>query len=127
MVSSYDYCVRSFYGVLDSSLVNVAIPKLIAVFGSSTDTIEWVLNRVHACFSCRYSYEWFLGDKFGYKFMFVYALAAFTIGSLLCGVAWSDSSLILFRIVQGLGGGFIMPLSMALIYSIFPAKRLEQL
>jgi EmrB/QacA subfamily drug resistance transporter len=114
----------AFMAVLDSSLVNVALPKIQAVLGSTTDTIEWVLTGYMLASAVVIPMSGFLGDKFGYKTMFTVALSGFTISSLLCGIAWSDMSLIFFRIVQGLSGGFIMPLSMALIYSIFPLEKI---
>ncbi|HJV46493.1 MAG TPA: DHA2 family efflux MFS transporter permease subunit, partial [Bacillota bacterium] len=114
----------AFVAVLNNSLINVALPEMVNVFGSSTDVIQWVLTGYMLANAVVIPMSGFLGDRFGYKKVFVVSLAGFTIGSLLCGLAWSDSSLIGFRIIQGLAGGLISPLSMAIIYSIMPRHQI---
>jgi len=114
----------AFVAVLNNSLINVALPKLMAVFGSSTEDIQWVLTGYMLASAVVIPMSGFAGDKFGYKKIFLLSLSGFTISSFLCGLAWSDTSLIVFRIIQGLTGGFIMPLSMAIIYSIMPRHQI---
>lgn len=113
----------AFVAVLNNSLINVALPKLVSVFGSSMDTIQWVLTGYMLASAVVIPLSGYLGDKFGYKITFLASLSGFTIGSVLCGLAWNDTSLIFFRLVQGLSGGLIMPLSMAIIYSIMPREQ----
>jgi EmrB/QacA subfamily drug resistance transporter len=114
----------TFVAVLNNSLINVALPKLVNVFGSTTQDIQWVLTGYMLASAVVIPMSGSLGDKYGYKKMFLLSLIAFTIGSLLCGLAWSDTSLIVFRIFQGVSGGFIMPIGMAMIYMIVPRQQI---
>ncbi|NHN29667.1 DHA2 family efflux MFS transporter permease subunit [Paenibacillus agricola] len=113
----------TFVSVLNSSLMNVALPKFVAVFGSDVATIQWVLTGYMLASAVVIPMSGFLGERFGNKNVFIYSVAGFTIGSVLCGMAWSDVTLILFRIIQGLAGGFIMPVGMAIIYTSFPREK----
>lgn len=113
----------AFVAVLNQSLINVALPKLVSVFGSTTQDIQWVLTGYMLASAVVIPASGFLGDKFGYKKVLIAALGVFTLGSFLCGLAWSDTSLIAFRVFSGLSGGFIMPISMAIIYMIMPREQ----
>ncbi len=116
--------IGTFAAVLNSSLLNVALPKLVTVMNSTTQTMQWVLTGYMLASAVVIPFSGFLGDKFGYKTIFVVALTGFTGGSLLSGLAWNDTSLIMFRIVQGLLGGLIMPLGMTIIYTIIPRHKI---
>jgi len=115
----------TFLAILDNSLMNVAIPKLMSVFGSTSTEIEWVVTGYMLASAVVVPMGGFLSDRFGYKTTFLSTVIAFIIGSILCGVAWSDTSLIAFRIIQGLGGGFIMPVGMAMLYQIMPRSKIQ--
>ncbi|WP_419182228.1 DHA2 family efflux MFS transporter permease subunit [Paenibacillus radicis (ex Xue et al. 2023)] len=114
----------TFVSVLSSSLVNVALPKLSTVFGVPTSTIQWVVTGFMLASAVVIPASGFLATRLGSKKVLVWSVIGFTIGSLLCGLAWNDSSLIAFRIFQGLTGGFIMPVGMAVIYTIVPRKQI---
>lgn len=114
----------TFVSVLSSSLVNVALPKLSTVFGVPTSTIQWVVTGFMLASAVVIPASGFLAARFGSKQILILSVSGFTIGSLLCGLAWNDSSLIAFRIFQGLTGGFIMPVGMTVIYSIVPRKQI---
>lgn len=114
----------TFVAVLNNSLINVALPQLVNVFGSDTQTIQWVLTGYMLSSAVVIPLSGFLGGRFGNKTVFLGSLIAFMIGSLLCGLAWSDSSLILFRVLQGLGGGLIMPIGMTFIYASVPREKI---
>jgi len=114
----------TFVTVLNNSLINVALPKLVNVFGSTTDVIQWVLTGFMLASAVVIPMSGSLADKFGYKRLFLLSLWAFSLTSLFCGLAWSDSSLIFFRILQGISGGFIMPVGMAMIYMIAPRDKI---
>ncbi|WP_139488044.1 DHA2 family efflux MFS transporter permease subunit [Brevibacillus dissolubilis] len=114
----------TFVAVLNNSLLNVALPQLVNVFGSTTDTMQWILTGYMLASAVVIPMSPALCDMFGYKKVFLVSLAAFTVGSALCGIAWSDSSLIFFRIVSGLGGGFIMPVGMAMLYASIPRNEI---
>lgn len=115
----------TFLAILDNSLMNVAIPKLMAVFGSTSTEIEWVVTGYMLASAVVVPMGGFLADRFGYKTTFLSTVTAFIIGSVLCGIAWSDTSLTIFRIIQGLGGGFIMPVGMAMLYQIMPRSKIQ--
>lgn len=116
--------IGTFMAILDSSIVNIAIPKLMAVFGASTDQIEWVLTGYMLTMGVVIPLTGYLGDRFGLKNVYIYSLAMFTLGSALCGFAWDTSSLIAARVIQALGGGMLMPVSMTLIFNIFPREQI---
>lgn len=115
--------IGTFMAILDSSIVNIAIPKLMAVFGVSLDEIKWVLTAYTLALGAIIPLTGFLSDIFGTKKVYMFALASFTLGSLLCGVAWSNTSMIVFRIIQAIGGGMIMPVGMSIIFQIFPPEE----
>ncbi|WP_284646419.1 DHA2 family efflux MFS transporter permease subunit [Paenibacillus silviterrae] len=117
--------IGTFMAILDSSLMNVALPKLMAVFGVSQNDVEWVVTGYMLASAVVVPMGGFLADRFGYKTTFLTTLIAFVIGSALCGMAWSNSSLIAARIIQGLGGGFIMPIGMAMLYQIVPRDKVQ--
>jgi EmrB/QacA subfamily drug resistance transporter len=113
----------TFVSILNSSLMNVALPKFVAVFGSSVNTIQWVITGYMLASAIVIPMSGYLGARFGAKNIFLMSVAGFTLGSVLCGLAWSDTSLILFRIIQGMAGGFIMPIGMSIIYMTFPVEK----
>ncbi len=110
--------------VLDSTIVNVAIAKLQVAFGESTDAVQWVITAYLLAFAVMLAASGWLADRFGYKTVFLAAVSLFTFGSFLCSASWSLSTLILARIVQGIGGGMIGPVSMAIMLREFPKEKL---
>lgn len=116
--------IGTFMAILDSSIVNVALPKMMAVFGTTTDTAEWILTGYMLTLGVVMPLSGFLGDTFGYKRCYFTALLLFVLGSALCGLAWSVNSMIAARVVQALGGGILQPLGMAIIYKICPREKI---
>ena len=113
-----------FMAVLDTSVVNVAIAKMMAVYATDQSTIEWVITAYSLTVGMFTPVSGYLADRFGAKRMYVFALVTFVVGSGLCGVAWSVSSLIFFRVLQALGGALLMPISMTILFSLSkPEKR----
>lgn len=115
--------IGTFMAALDSSIVNIAVAKMMNVFGSSLETIQWVLSAYTLTLGSIVPLTAYLMDTLGNKKVFVFALAAFTLGSLLCGLAWSDSAMIFFRIIQAVGGGMILPVGMTMIMEAFPPEE----
>lgn len=113
----------TFMAILDTSIVNIGIPKMMSVFNVSLDDVEWVLTAYTLTLGAIVPLTGFLGEKFGNKKLYIFALISFTLGSLLCGLSWSNSSMIAFRILQALGGGMIMPVSMTIIFQMFDPKE----
>ncbi|MDP4085487.1 MAG: DHA2 family efflux MFS transporter permease subunit [Bacillota bacterium] len=112
-----------FMAVLDTSIVNVAIPKMMTIFGVNESSIQWVVTAYTLTVGSIIPVTGYLGERFGYKRVFMVALTIFTIGSGLCGAAWSNSSMILFRIIQAIGGGALMPISMAMVTRMIPKEK----
>jgi DHA2 family multidrug resistance protein len=115
--------IGTFMAVLDATIVNVALTKLTVAFGVSTDQVEWVLTGYLLAFSMMLPASGWLADNLGYKFTFISGVFLFTLGSFLCSLSWSISSLIFFRVIQALGSGIIMPVGMALITFEFPPEK----
>ena len=115
--------IGTFMAILDTSIVNIAISKLMAVFGVPLDDVKWVLAAYTLALGAVIPLTGYLSDIFGTKRVFIFALSVFTFGSFLCGLAWSNTSMIIFRIVQALGGGMIMPVAMSIIYEIIPLEE----
>jgi EmrB/QacA subfamily drug resistance transporter len=109
-----------FIDLLDTTVVNVALPALGREFGVGTTTLEWVIAGYLLSLAVWVPASGWLGDRFGTKRIFLVALAAFTIGSALCGLAWSIESLVAFRVMQGIGGGMMTPVGTAMLFRAFP-------
>ncbi|HVA24394.1 MAG TPA: DHA2 family efflux MFS transporter permease subunit [Chloroflexota bacterium] len=112
--------VGMFMSILDQTVVNVALPKIISVFGASIDSVQLVVTGYALALAIIIPATSYLQDTFGSKRMWMFSLAAFTIGSTLCGLSWNTQSLIVFRVLQGLGGGMLQPLAFAMIYRVVP-------
>jgi MFS transporter, DHA2 family, multidrug resistance protein len=115
--------IGTFMAVLDATIVNVALPKIMASFGSNLERIEWVLTAYLLVFGVMLPTSGWVADHFGYKRTYFTALFVFTFGSFLCGMAWNENMLILFRIVQAVGAGFLMPVGMAIVMREFPPEQ----
>lgn len=112
-----------FMAIMDTSVVNVAIPTMEAALGATTDQIQWVLTGYILVLGMLIPASGWLSDQYGSKRVFLGALLVFTAGSALCGLAWDLGSLIFFRILQGVGGAFMQPVAMAMIYRMYPPDR----
>ncbi|WP_341473751.1 DHA2 family efflux MFS transporter permease subunit [Desulfofundulus thermobenzoicus] len=112
--------IGPFMAILDGSIVNVAVPKLMAVFGVGTDRIQWVLTAYLLASGVVIPVSGYLGDVLGYRRMYVVCLGLFTMGSLFCALAWSDKTLVAARVCQAVGGGMLVPLSMGMLFKIVP-------
>lgn len=109
---------------LDSSIVNVSIPAIMADFGVNVDEIEWVITGYMIAFASLMPLTAWFRDRIGYKTLYMASIIIFTIASILCGIAWDLSSLIVARVIQALGGGAIIPTGMAMITEVFaPYER----
>ncbi len=115
--------IGTFMAVLDSTIVNVSLPKIMAAFGISVDKAEWVLTGYLLAFAVMLPSSGWFADHFGYKRIYMLALFLFTSGSFLCGLAWDENALIFFRVIQGLGGGIITPVGMAIVLREFPHEQ----
>ena len=115
--------IGTFMVMLDSSIVNIAIPKMMNVFGSDLEAVKWILTGYTLTMGAVVPVTGFLSDTFGVKKLFIFALVFFTIGSFLCGFAWSNNAMVVFRVIQAVGGGAIMPVGMSYIMQMFPINE----
>src|SRR6266536_74730 len=97
--------VGSFMSILDSTIVNLALPSILKDFNSSLENGHQVRGEYQLAVVIPLS--GFLGERVGMKRLYMITLGCFTVGSALCGLAWNVQSLIIFRVIQGLGGGML--------------------
>src|SRR5262249_12889111 len=105
----------SIMTILDATVVNVALPTLGREFGASIATIQWVPTIYLLAFASVIPLSGWASERFGAKRVWLAALTAFMLGSLLCGLSGSVAALIVFRVLQGLGGGMIMPVGQTIL------------
>jgi EmrB/QacA subfamily drug resistance transporter len=115
-----------FMAVLDMTIVNVALPTFAKEFSASPTAIEWVVTGYLLSLAVFIPVSGWAGDRFGTKRVFMFALATFTLGSALCISSWSIHSLIAFRVFQGVGGGMLTPVGMAMLFRAFPPSERAQ-
>jgi EmrB/QacA subfamily drug resistance transporter len=101
--------------MLDITVVNVALDRLIIEFDTTLDQMQWVTTGYTLALATVIPLSGWAADRFGTKRIYLTAVFLFMAGSALAGMAWSAQSLIAFRVVQGLGGGMLMPLGMTIL------------
>jgi EmrB/QacA subfamily drug resistance transporter len=121
----YVLCLADLMIVLDSTIVNVALPSIRTDLGFSEASLAWVVNAYLLTFGGFLLLAGRLGDLFGQKRVFLFGIAEFTVASLLCGIANSQTFLIVARAIQGLGGAIVSAIALSLIMILFtePAER----
>ena len=115
--------VANFLAVLDTSIANVSVPNISGGLAASTSEGTWVITSYAVAEAIIVPLTGWLVSRFGMVRVFVTAMAAFGVCSALCGLATSMSMLVAFRVLQGLAGGPLMPLSQTLLLQIFPKKQ----
>lgn len=120
------FVVGLFMDLLDTTVINTALPRLGEEFDAGTATLEWVITGFLLSLAVWIPASGWLGDRFGTKRIFLLALAVFTAGSALCGAAWSIESLIAFRVLQGIGGGMMTPVGTTMLFRAFPPEERAQ-
>lgn len=112
-----------FMSILDSTIVNIAIPRLQTAFGANLNSVQWVSTAYILAQGVATPLTPFFSQRIGLKRFYLIALGLFTLGSALCGLAWSLPVLIFFRVLQGAGGACLLPLSITLLYREFPPEE----
>lgn len=110
----------TFTIILNNSMLNPTIPYLMEIFNADAVTAGWTITIFMVVMGVTMPATGYLGDKLGKKQLYLTGLSIFILGSVLASFSWSLQSLIVFRAVQGVAGGIMMPLSMALIFEVFP-------
>src|SRR6266516_4568410 len=113
----------AFMRILDQTIVNIAIPRLQSAFGADLNGVQWVLTAYILTQGVVTPTTAFFTNRVGIKRFYVLSLSLFTLGSALCGLAWSLPILITFRIIQGIGGAFLFPVAITLLYQEFPPNQ----
>jgi EmrB/QacA subfamily drug resistance transporter len=122
----------SIMSILDITVVNVALPTFQRVFGTGGDeiaysTVAWTVTGYTLALATVIPLTGWAADRFGTKRLYMTAIGLFTLGSLLCATAWDIQSLITFRVIQGLGGGMLMPLGMTIMTRAAGPNRIGRL
>jgi DHA2 family multidrug resistance protein len=115
--------MAAFMEILDTSIANVALPYIAGSTGASNDESTWVLTSYLVSNAIILPISGWLAVTFGRQRFFLACLVMFTISSLLCGLAPSLESLLLFRVLQGLGGGGLQPMAQAILADSFPPQQ----
>src|SRR5260370_1074900 len=111
-----------FMILLDTTIVNVAIPAMSAGLNTTLDQILWVLNAYILVYAVLLITAGRLGDLFGQRTLFAIGLFVFTLASALCGLSQNVGELIAARILQGVGGALLTPQTLSIIASLFPPQ-----
>jgi DHA2 family multidrug resistance protein len=117
--------LATFIVILDATIINVAIPHVAAALSASPSEATWVITSYAVAEALTVPLSGWLVERFGATRLLVGCLACFSFSSALCGSASSLRTLILFRVLQGLSGGPLIPVSQTLIMKICPPKKLE--
>ena len=112
-----------FMVILDVAIVNVALPSIKSDLDFSATSLQWVISAYAILFGGTLLLGGRLGDLLGRRRLFMTGMALFAASSLLCGLAWSESSLIGFRALQGLGGALLAPAGLSLLMTTFAEGR----
>jgi len=123
VVVAVAYVAGMFVTILDATIVHVTLPTLADTFGVGVGSIEWVVTGYLLSLAVVIPASGWFGDRFGTKRTFLFATAVFTIASVLCGSATSLGQLVGFRILQGVGGGMLAPVGLAMLFREFPPER----
>src|SRR5437879_8869779 len=115
--------IAVFMSILDQTIVNIAIPRLQIAFGADIHSVQWVLTAYILTLGVVTPTSAFFSDRLGIKRFYLISVVLFTAGSALCGLAWSLPVLIFFRILQGIGGAALFPLSITLLFREFPPQE----
>ncbi|WHX46951.1 MDR family MFS transporter [Paenibacillus woosongensis] len=109
--------------ILDSTVINVAIPNLQQYFATSLKAIQWTITGYTLALSAVIPLAGWMTDKYGAKKVFLITITLFTLGSVLCSLAQTSEQLVIFRVIQGLGGGMVAPIGMAMVFKLAPPDK----
>ncbi|HKD76114.1 MAG TPA: MFS transporter, partial [Ktedonobacterales bacterium] len=112
--------------IVDSTIANVALPHIQGSLSTTLDQVMWVLTSYVIASAIMTAPVGWLAQRFGRKQLFIVSLAGFTIASMMCGAAQTLEQIVLFRILQGMCGAAISPLSQAVMLDIYPVAQRAQ-
>ena len=117
------YTVALYMTVVDSTIIFTALPSLARDFHASLDAAQWVTLSYLLSLAVAVPSSGWIGDRFGTRRTFLIALVLFTGSSALCGLSGSLTQLVIFRLIQGIGGGLIIPVGQAMMFRTYPPER----
>lgn len=120
---AFTVTLSSFLVTMSQNAVQVALPPIMTAFGLNLDQAQWVVTGYMIAGAMLVPTVGWLGNRLGNRTLYLLSLLLFLVGSTLCAFAWSGPSLIAFRVIQGLGGGPIMPMTMAILAGTFPPEQ----
>ena len=116
--------IGMFMSVLDTSIVNVAIPKMQTALNATADDIEWVVTGYTLVLGMVVPLSGWLGLRIGLTRLYVGSMVGFALGSALCGLAWNLDSIIVFRVIQAIPGGVLPVVTLTLLYQLVPPAKI---
>ncbi|GAA5170210.1 DHA2 family efflux MFS transporter permease subunit [Pseudonocardia eucalypti] len=116
--------VGMFAVVLDTTIVNVAIPHIQRDIGASAKDVEWIATAYNLALGMVVPLAGWLGDRIGLSRLYALSLVAFAVTSVLCGLAWDLPSLVVFRVLQAVPGGILPVISVTMLYRIVPPEKI---
>jgi EmrB/QacA subfamily drug resistance transporter len=122
-IALYVLCAGMLMIVLDVTVVNVALPSIQDDLGFSQSSLAWVVNAYLIAFGGLLLLSGRFGDLLGRKRVLMAGLGVFTLASLLCGIAWSQETLVAARFIQGVGGAMTSAVILGMIFTMFPEPR----
>ena len=117
------YTVALYMTIVDNTIIYTALPSLARDFHASLAYAQWVTLSYLLMLALMIPSSGWIGDRFGTRRTFLLALALFTVASALCGLSGSLPQLVIFRVIQGVGGGLIIPVGQAMLFRTFPPER----
>jgi DHA2 family multidrug resistance protein len=118
--------LATLMNTLDSTIANVALPHMEGSLSASQEQIFWVLTSYIIAAAIMTPLSGWLSLKFGRKPMFLFSILAFTIASMLCGIATNLPEIVIFRLIQGIAGASLMPLSQTMMLDLFPIHQIPR-
>src|SRR5258708_15402146 len=118
--------LATLMNTLDSTIANVALPHMQGSVSAAQDQIVWVLTSYIIATAIMTPLSGWLSQKIGRKTMFLASIAGFTLASVLCGVATSLPELVIFRLIQGIAGASLIPLSQTVMLDIYPQRLIPR-
>jgi EmrB/QacA subfamily drug resistance transporter len=117
------YVFAVFMTVIDATMLNVALPDIAADFGVAASDAEWTVVGFLLAVAAVIPAAGWLGDRYGTKRVFVVSLIAFTVASALCGLAQTLDQLVVLRVLQGFGGGLLVPIGSTMLFRAYPFSQ----
>jgi EmrB/QacA subfamily drug resistance transporter len=112
-----------FMSIMDTTVVNVAVPTIARQFRAGNSSVQWIATGYLLSLAVWMPASGWISDRFGTKRVLLAAIGVFTIGSMLCAVAGSLAELVGARVIQGIGGGMLQPVGMAMLFRVFPPHQ----